>query len=94
MFDFGDLFSPNGTEGTRWMRIVAGIIGAVCGGGLGVLAGSVLGQTDLAPTSYGIIGAIVGGGMGAIFAGLVMVILIALIAVVAVFAWQYFTGTI
>ena len=88
--DFYDFFSPTGTEGTRRMRIVTGVLGALAGAGLGVFGASVMEETALV---WGVIGALLGGFFGAVFSFLVVVGLLVVFAVVLVVGWTIYFGS-
>ena len=66
-------FAGLGTEGSRRMRIVAAVIGAFVGGGLGVLWALISAATTLTTVIFALIGALAGGVIGAVFAGFVLV---------------------
>lgn len=86
--DWHDLLSPLAVEGTRRMRIFTGLVGALAGGGLGYLWWSLeLGGPD-APILTVLIGAALGGGLGALFSLLVVGVLLALVVVAGIIAWN------
>ncbi|KPP87115.1 MAG: hypothetical protein HLUCCA08_04120 [Rhodobacteraceae bacterium HLUCCA08] len=86
--DWHDLFGPIGTEGTRRMRIVTGLIGALAGGGIGYLWWIAELGDPMSPVLTVLIGAALGGAFGALFSLLVVGALLAILAVAAIIAWQ------
>lgn len=87
--DFGDFLNATGAEGTKWMRIVTGIIGAIVGGAIGALYGAAIVKTTLASVLYGALGVLLGGGLGALFSGFIFFALIVVVCIAASVAWQF-----
>lgn len=90
MLDFFDI-TPTGTEGTRRMRIISGLVGLLIGGALGYLYGTEVAEGGWLGAT--VIGGVVGGFFGAIFSFYVILGLIVVIVVAAVIAWQVYFGT-
>ena len=88
--DWGDFLTPLGTEGTRAMRIVTGLIGGLVGGGLGYLWWSLELGDPMSPALTVLIGAVLGGALGALFSLLVLGVLLTLVVVAGIIAWQVF----
>ena len=89
MFDLFDLH-PNGTEGTRWMRIVSGLTGLLVGGGIGYLYGTEIATGGWLGST--VIGGLLGGFFGALFSFYVILGLAVILAIVGVIAWQVYFG--
>lgn len=89
MDDFG--LGPTGTEGTKWMRIVSGLVGAGLGGLMGYFY-STIGSATLSWLVYVTGGALVGGFFGALFSFYIILGLVVILAVGAVLVYQWYFG--
>jgi len=87
--DFFDIFQPNGTEGTKRLRVVTGTIGALLGAVIGAALFHVVQAEPASAVTNGIFGALIGGALGALFSTYVLLGLLFVIFFVGVFLWQY-----
>ncbi|MEY1555058.1 hypothetical protein AB3Y40_05435 [Yoonia sp. R2331] len=90
MLDDFDLVT--GTEGTKWTRIVTGLVGALLGGLLGYFYSTVSASAAAPSLVYALGGAAVGGFFGAIFSFWVILGLLIVVAVAGVIGYQWLFG--
>ena len=90
MLDDFDLSA--GTEGTKWMRIVSGAIGALLGGLLAYFYSTVSASAAAPSFAYALGGAAVGGFFGAVFSFWVWVGLLIVVAVAGLIGYQWLFG--
>lgn len=90
--DFFDYLAPSGAEGTRKMRIVTGLIGAVLGGVMGFFLGNVLRDEPVWAGTNAIFGALIGGGLGALFSAFVILGLVLVVIFAGAVLWNVYVG--